>query len=1044
LLLNYQTGAREITVSQLFQRFFCSPFKRKESLSMTQHYAAIHHFRYKEQPSGQQMGFITNRFKFQPLEKNAYMHKVTLMSFEMNQILAACSNGQCIVPANYEVRDNKMSFVSASLIFIDVDDDFKITVPEQLVQQIPNCTGYFYTFSHGKKGNRYRLIFQLDQPIIKEENYKIIVEIIAKEINELIQYPEWYFEPYTDEKSGKTVTRKPILDTNARNPLTPIRTGIYAPFIVNYDAKLNTQHYVTLAREELNRRAEAKKENYEMSLNSYITFDELKEMTELIGHIPSGSGQGDVWNRLVYGLKHYANSGGITQEQGEELFYIISGNEQGANAWSRLNPSGSAKIGSLIDEAKRRGYKRNPYRFGLKQTVNAEVYPVEHVKVSQHIPTELAKEWLLRKQKLLIESPTGSGKSTALIKASLELANECSPSFYIFSAPTRPLAKQLATKHNVMLVRGTMNNLNKQVFEAQKKGVRVFVATYDMTNTLMDWLKGMNEHATFSLMIDEFHKTVTDYSQSFRMNTISELLKAMDRSVSVVALSGTPEDILKSSFNAIIRVNNGTPASPCEDFAVYTYKQQKDALPMLIKLIDSWTKKRKLLIYLNNKDVISQLYDILRKRGIVTRTVKADEKQNKTYKQMIEKEMIDEDVQVILATSVIADGISINNEFEWECIVVANHFSKLFNTSLLKQMSNRFRKKYRRFSVFMQAPTASEEKSFYIDSAYTYLLAAANRFAKEINEEFSTADFALYRASILEQRYGLLEENNRIVTDPHYLRYKASVAKEKYYMSRRNAFVKALENILHKKAAGILSLESELYKEEHQQELVKIEAKLHEQYQAHKEKRAHNLNNFSKVFTKNVYEAFVEDRHEVLETIKDEIIVEQFNCIKQLHKYTSFEVCTKVAAQVTRKHETYKFVKRLSALTDTIYFNSIHRNTPTKRIVNALNTLEGFFTREELLTHYEVIAKKHRIKTEDVQAIANQFFTFEQERDNKTRYYQLKSLTIEDLAAEFELTVPEVAESFKMHLNYQKSVVKAALSSYVQTLETTQLKLALV
>lgn len=1003
---------------------------------MTKHYAAIHWLRHTEQPQGQQMGSIVNQFK----------KKITSKPQSIQEIIAACSVGQCIVPANYAVdlNDNyKMGFISSSLIFIDVDDDFKLTNPHTILAQLPHCTGLFYTFSHGKKGNRYRLIFQLSQPIHNFDIYKTMVEIIGREVDALISYPEWYYKPFKDERTGKLITRDPIVDTKPKSALLPIRTGIMQPIISDLHTTVDTAKYNELARRELLERAEARKATYEGEIRFKLSFEELKEMAEKIGYIPSGTGEKDTWSRLIMALKHYANTGAITQEEGEQLFEIISGGEPAPNAWSKLNPSGAATIGSFVKEAQNRGYKRNPHRFGLRETVH-EVYPVQNVKVKRYIPTDLAKEWLASNKKVLIESPTGSGKSTALIKASLELAKERQYSFYIFSAPTRPLAKQLAQKHNLMLVRGAEKDLYKQVFNAYKSGTRVFVATYDLTNTLMEWIKQMQPHAAFHVIIDEFHKTVTDYSHSFRMNTLSDLQTAMEKAVSVVALSGTPDDILKSQFDEIIRVNNGQPASPCQEFAVYTYEKQKEALPMLIKLVESWVQQRKLLIYLNNTDVIAKLYDILRKRGIVTRTVSAAEKRNQTYKEMIEQEMIDDKVQVILATSVIADGISIQNSLEWECIVVSNHFSQLFNASLLKQMSNRFRNQYRRFSVFMQAPTNTEDKPFYIESAYTFLLAAANRFSKQINEEFNGQNMALFRASVLEKRYGLIESNEGVCSDKYFLRHEASQSKERYYASRRKAFIKAIEQILHMKNKGILSLDEVLNKPEQQAEIQEIASVISDLQAQHEKEREARKNNFSEVFTPNIYEAFLHDRDDQLKEVKPLINIEQYNCVKVLHKYASYDVCLHIAGQVSRNNESNKFIRAIDGLTDVLYFQTINRNLPTKRVFSDLQKLNDYYTKSDLEICYQQIAKAHRIKVSDVEAVAKKLFHFEQFRQNKARFYKLVPLTFETIASQFNLNVEDVKNTFATHLNYAKRTIRVALARFTAPQEKKQLHLQLV
>ena len=529
------------------------------------------------------------------------------------------------------------------------------------------------------------------------------------------------------------------------------------------------------------------------------------------------------------------------------------------------------------------------------------------------------------------------------------------------------------------------------------------------------------------------------------METLNQLQSAINKSVSVIALSGTPDDILKTSFEKIVKVDNGAPASPCQEFAVYTYEKQKDALPMLVKIIEAWTKRRKLLIYLNNKETNKKLYDILRKRGIVTRTVSAAEKSNATYKQMIEKEIVDQGVQVILATSVIADGINIQNDLEWECIVVANQSSKLFNVSLLKQMSNRFRNKYRRFSIFMQSPKMDDTELFQIDSAYNYLKRTASRFAEELNEAFGASNLALYRASIVEKRYGLVQnESGGIEVDKHFLRHVASKSKEDYYSSRRHAFIKAMERILHLKVSGILSVDEALKGEEHQQELVQISDVLSDLRDLEKASRSERFKRFEEVFTEDVYQSFIDDRSEHLEDIKPLMNIEQYNCIKVLYQYAPYELCKTIASQVTRKADSYAFVKRIDALTDVLYFQVVNRNTATKKVYHALleaGICNEYHSSDKLDVIYKKIARTLRVTFDTVKEVAKRLFITYEQRSSTERTYRFESVTFENVAAEFDLSVDLIKSTLRSKLQYQKPAIRAALQRFVISLEFEQLNL---
>lgn len=974
-----------------------------------QHYVAIHNKNFRKQPQNNDMGFITNDFK-------RIGHAERKSIFE---IFKAASRGQCIIPANYEMDFNSpiklgsFRFISSSLILVDIDDDTEKTNPTEVLAQLKDkCTGLFYTFSHGIKGNRYRLVFQLDRPLTDKDLYKRVVLLLLDDLSKL----------------GLPV------DRNVKDPTQVARTGIKGFVINDLNVTLDVTEYTERAKREQLIKAEKAKEVFESEMKYKITFSELKEMAEKVGYIPSGSGQAALWNSITVGIKHYAESGGITDEEGWELYNIISGGEQSRKAWEGLRASGRATIATLIYHARERGYQRKPYRYALEK--KPVTYTTERQKVKEHIPVELAVELIERKQRILVDSPTGSGKSTAFIGASKQLAKSENNRFFIFAVPTRTLAEQLARKHGVLAVTGDKENIYKSIFAYQKVGNRVFVATYDMAanliNTLKDWHK---VGSSFCLIVDEIHKYVTDYNRSYRYEAITNLHQASKEATSFIGLSGTTQDILKSEFDIIIQIDNGKPSSPCQEFAVYTYEKQKDALPSLVKLIEAWTTQRKMLIYVQSKEQIATLYDLLRKRGIVTRTISAAEKKNSTYKALIEHETVPDNVQVILATSVIADGISIKNSLEWECLVVANHFSDMFNISMLKQCSNRFRNTYRRFSIYMQNPSNTETDLFNIDSAYEYIFSSAKRFQTALNAEFATKDLALFRASIIEKEYGLYAAGDAIEIDTFYLRYAASTAQEKFYRTRRLAFIKALEKVLHKKNTGTLDINAAI--ENKKLNLALIESEISDLQAEFELDREARKNNIKTVFTEQVFRAFHEQEDEVLREFKSLVLPEHYSCIERLYRITDFATCKKIVMQWKRRSDTYDFYTRIQRLVDIWHFSALARSTETKKIYKAVAELakEGFMDKEDLEKRLLKIARKKRVQLKKLQKVLNGFFFKETTRNGNQRLAQFIPVGFEKISSVFEIDPTKLVKIVQNYAQDQSKIVQVIVGNELETLK---------
>ncbi|MDC3417659.1 hypothetical protein [Aquibacillus salsiterrae] len=145
------------------------------------------------------------------------------------------------------------------------------------------------------------------------------------------------------------------VDIQAKNPLQVVRGGIDS-VLIDPNNKLDTYALLERVKRRNQKRQQELYKEFEKELRP-VPFEELKAMAETIGHIPSGSGQGDLWKRLVVGIKHYSNTGYISQDEGFELFDIISGGEQSQRSWETLRSSGQATVKTLIYEAKQKGYK---------------------------------------------------------------------------------------------------------------------------------------------------------------------------------------------------------------------------------------------------------------------------------------------------------------------------------------------------------------------------------------------------------------------------------------------------------------------------------------------------------------------------------------------------------------------------------------------------------------------------------------------------------------------------------------------------------------
>jgi hypothetical protein len=895
--------------------------------------------------------------------------------------------------SNAEVdQEKQFRFISSSIFAIDIDDVQKVKSPEEVLFALQDkIAGMFYTFSHGLpgKGNRYRLIFQLDQTVNDELKMKGIIELVANDLKDL----------------GLPV------DTQAKNPLQIVRGGTKS-VLVNENNKLNTAGLLERVKQEALRRQQDLYKSFEKELRP-VPFKELKEMAEKIGHIPSGSGQGELWKRLVVGIKHYANMGHITVDEGFELFDIVSGGEQHQKSWETLRASGQATIKSFIFEAQKQGYRGKYNYYGNDEHIE-ESYQKETIQVKKYIPTDVAKEILLRNQRILVDSSTGSGKTTSFLNAFKDMESD-KKHFYIFATPTIALTLQNAGKHQVMSIKGQTKNLFQNIYQYVKGGRRVFISTYDMTPILVEFLRTIEKHITFTLVVDEMHKFITDYDLSYRYEAIKKLYEVGKQAKSFVGLSGTIDDIYKNEFETVIKIDNGNPQSPCQEFAVYTYEKKENALVELVQLIEIWTTKRKLLIFIQSKKKIEQLKKILQRKKIKVRTINANSKSNLTYKQLVETETIDPEVQVVLTTSVIADGVNIQNDIDWEVIAVCNESSNLFNYSSIKQISNRLRNTYRRFSLYMQEPKKKDNTLFHFEQAYQFRLKIAEQITNEINNH-PYFDMQLFRASVIERRYGIYPGTEGLEIDTLFLRHAVSKEQEHYFHSLRFAFIRAVERVLHKKTNGILNITKEI--ESKRLDLTFAQEILQELKEQEAEEQRVKASGILGAFDEEVYQAFINQDDNTLQEFKQMVTPKHFACLSNLTHIADYEACKKIVVQVERDADAHSFYNKVRYLTEGFYLLSLDRPSKTKKVLEKLLELSDFLPKQDYEKRIARIAKQTKTTSKDVKEV-EKMVLLEQTRTKSERSKRvIGTITTDSIVKRFGLSLETVQE---ITLNYAKS-----------------------
>jgi hypothetical protein len=977
------------------------------------HYAAIHHNKYRQQPQGMEMGRITNDIK---RKGHAKLHTT-------EQLLKAFSNGQSVLLSNFEIdTKDSIRFISSSAFAIDVDDDDLITDPLEVLTDLKEiCTGLFYTFSHEKKGNRYRLLFQLDQAITNQND-----------LADLIDYMIHYLK-----NKGLPV------DGKAKSPTQVIRGGNKGYVTNDLSTTLKTNLWLQAAqihnakkRKAVDEQRKKNADQLKEHLNNPVTFEELKSMCNAIGHIPSGAGDAITkkWLQVVYAIKHQVQMELIDDEQGFELFSIISGGESNEKYWNSIKPSGFVTVGTIVHHAQQAGFRRRKsYGYALQDT--PEVIETEHIKIpvikgkETYIPVAVAKELIQRQQSLLVDSATGSGKTYSFIKAFKELATPDNH-YYIFAAPTRAIAEQTAKAHALPCIIGGIKNLKNEITRLAVNGQRVFVCVYDKTAELVSHLLTGVDYGTdlqpkFTIVVDEIHQITQAYN--YRFKVIDQLEQLSKIAISLIGLSGTMDDLLKTNFEKMIVIDTNGAESPCLDYRVFTYDTRvsgkvvsNNADLMLIPVIRGLLQQTKVLLYLNSKERIQRIARLLKREGITCSIVTSDSKQSATYKKIVENEEIDDNVQVVLSTVVIADGVNIKNGLDWSCVVVADDNSPIFNPSTIKQISNRFRNQYRYFGLYMRTPNPNynEIKRFNIESDYTYKLKTVSQYVNYLNEEFRGDSLKDFIPSNVERVNGIYykstDEKALIEFNPLFVRHQSMQTKERYYSSHRQAFINEVGRAIGRKVTGVFNVNEEVAK--NGSDLSGLLAEIEQEKEEKKLEADELRTNFTMYFDESIYLALKHgDNPDSIEVFKKNVHADQYAATVKNVKISDYETCMRLGRSVKRRADINRYVNDIQALADIAKFEHIKKAEITKRIFNELMKMVGVkYLSSDFTEITEIrIPKKMKVKKTDVQE-ALKLFHKHLSRTENDRFTSIKPLSVSLVANNESRLISEEAVKFSL------------------------------
>lgn len=258
---------------------------------------------------------------------------------------------------------------------------------------------------------------------------------------------------------------------------------------------------------------------------------------------------------------------------------------------------------------------------------------------------------------------------------------------------TTYICNDLTTKRIVLVpVIGALQAIEQKygasVFFEHKKNVKpddnLIVCTYSSFPKLLNKIKAWGNVAEYELYVDEMHNLAVSSNPNFRNKEMNFILDNIHLFKKRVLLTGTIYPIVHpvlSSFS-VTRIDWEQPI--VKNYSEIYYED------IFVSIEKRLVKGKKNIIYFQNKQhegEMGKFILFLKEKGWANiQYINADEKYSDHFKRLIELERIDDDVEVLICTSIMVEALNILNED-----VQTIHFMTFENPILLEQMVNRCR-----------------------------------------------------------------------------------------------------------------------------------------------------------------------------------------------------------------------------------------------------------------------------------------------------------------------------------------------------------------